>query len=95
MQKLNGALALFLILSLLLCSTRALALEPNLQPSNSLSCLNREQKEQIEVCFEENLACHQALYGVQSSPRPSWEFVALGIAAGMVTGMILNSQLHH
>lgn len=74
------------------CSSASTS-EINLHPSNELSCLNRDQKEKIEVCFEENFACHEALDQMQSKPMPSWELVALGIMGGLVTGMVLDAQL--
>lgn len=95
MQKLKNALAILLTLSLSPCSIRASASEINLHPSNEISCLTREQKEQIEVCFEENLSCHQALNSTMGPPKPSWELIALGIAAGMVTGLVIDAQIHH
>lgn len=93
MQRSKSALVSLLTLSLLLCSTKIWASEINLHPSD-YSCLSRDQKEKINVCFDENFACHEALDKVQSKPMPSWELVALGIAAGMITGMVLDAQLH-
>lgn len=79
-------------MALYCANTWTLELSPQHDP---LSCLNREEKETIEICFEENTACHAALANVTPAPAPEWELVALGLAVGFLGGMVLDAQLHH
>ncbi len=55
------------------------------------SCLKREEKEKIHTVF----ACHAALDTV-TTPAPAqtgWKSIAMYIAIGFVSGMIVQAQI--
>jgi hypothetical protein len=58
------------------------------------SCLNRAEKETILVCIKQNADCHTALATAETPPSPtsSWTKIGLYVLAGVVTGMVAESQ---
>lgn len=66
----------------------------NLNP-RPLLCITREQEEQFVECYEQNALCHDALNQAASDSQPNWQTIALAIAGGLLTGMAIDSQLHH
>lgn len=61
------------------------------------SCLSRGQKQLIEICFEQNDACHATLKKMTPSPvEPSkWENYVVAILGGMVVGAALSTKIGH
>ncbi len=93
MLKLSPKLTLLVMLILML-SSKPLSAEINFRPKPPV-CINRDQEEKFVECFEENLACHEALRrSIVTSPT-SWSMIALSVAGGLIAGMILDSQIHH
>ena len=91
MQGSWSRLWLILMLSLIPLSQSTWA-EPQ---SLDLSCLNRQYKQPIEICFEQNSACHAALK-VANTPPPSeitLQEVLLYVGSGLLSGMILEHQM--
>lgn len=93
MLKFMNRFTLSLILILSLASQKTSA-EINLKPS-PFACLDRDQREQVAIAFEENFACHQVLKQAVQAPQADWEIVLFAIAGGIVAGMVLDSQIHH
>lgn len=75
-----------------------LSAEPiKLQTATTASeCLTRDQKEKIEICFEENAACHESLSKVKLNTDPeksSLRTILISVLGGIVLGLALDSQL--
>ncbi len=77
----------------MLCCQKTSA-EVNLLP-NPYSCLERDQKENIAVCFEQNFDCHEALKSIAKDEKSDWQSWALAFGGGIIAEMILANQLHH
>ena len=64
----------------------------NLKPK---VCINRDDEEKFVICFEQNLMCHDALRKLSAEPRADWQVIALGVFAGLVSGIVIDHQLKH
>jgi len=84
-------------LSLMLFSSKTLALELSPKKSDTLfDCLSRDQKEKIQVCFEQNASCHDALAKTVSVEKPpSVQIFGLAILIGFAAGMMAATQIRH
>lgn len=58
-------------------------------------CLNRDQKETIELCFEEVDDCHNALKDATTPPPPITYVpdLLLSILAGFAAGVVVSKQV--
>jgi hypothetical protein len=79
------------MLILTLASSRIAKAEVDLKP---WSCLDREHKEQVEICFEQNSACHQALQKSETVAT-DWELLGLSLASGLVAGILFEQHFRH
>lgn len=92
MLKFVNRFTLSVMLLLTLCSQKVTAADLNLSPSG-YSCLDRQHKEAVEVCFQENDVCHQALMKDDEPEPPSWEQYSLAGLAGIIAGAFLDGYL--
>jgi hypothetical protein len=63
----------------------------------NFQCLDRSQKEMIVTCFEQNRQCHDDLAAAakhDESLIDRWEFWGLGVAGGVVVGLIVGGLRH-
>lgn len=63
----------------------------------SLSCLPREAKEQIEICFEQNTECHDAIKKMNDDNAYQFPLSAIvpSLIVVFLTGMIVKNQIGH
>jgi len=54
----------------------------------------RQYDEAFVTCVEENMICHETLRAVVRAPAFDWQEFFLTAAAGIVSGMVLEAQLH-
>lgn len=61
----------------------------------NFNCLSRDQREQIDICFMENLACHKQVKDLSSPAKleVSFESLILTGLLGIVSGMVINQQI--
>jgi hypothetical protein len=70
--------------------------EVSLQPKASgFSCLDRDHKERVEICFQEVEAYRKALDQERDFHYEVWQTIALATALGFVGGVYLDSRWHH
>ena len=81
----------FLTLKLLLSSNTTLADEI---PRPDFSCLTRQEKENIAVCFQENADCHLSLSKATSSPvQDDWSILLTAGLVGVIGGLVMAHQV--
>lgn len=72
---------------------------PQSQPTiNDFSCLTKEQKAAIEVCFEENQYCHKQVASRDITSKlfsPGWDTILYFTLAGIASGMIIDYKITH
>lgn len=95
MKKFMMKITLLVTMSSTLLSQSALAAEIKLLPD--FSCLTREQKESIAICFGENDSCHESLKSVSAGAyfESPWQSYLLAGILGLAAGMIAQNQLRH
>jgi hypothetical protein len=67
--------------------------EVNLQPKPGWECLDRDHKEQVLVCLEQNSACHLALEKANEPPA-DWGGRIVALALGLAIGLTVV-EVHH
>lgn len=81
------------MISLIVLSPTTLAMETTLD----LTCLTRQEKEDIHLCFQEKSMCQKELATVQSIEPSSNDLVFIigALVLGGIAGMITQAQLAH
>lgn len=64
--------------------------------SLDFSCLTRDQKEEVVVCFDERAQCGKDLMSMEKTDTivGPWEAFFVGIAAGLLGGVALSKQFN-
>jgi hypothetical protein len=89
MKRSKMTFAFFLILNSTLFSQKTLAEEA--LPRPEFSCLERDQKEKIAVCFSQNETCHEALKKSQTTPiQDVWSVLLTATLLGVLGGLVLG-----
>lgn len=64
------------------------------EQKNDFSCLTREQKEAIAVCYKENYSCHQNLKAKSDVLfEPQWGAFVGVLLIGVISGMSLEHKI--
>ena len=81
-----------MLTSILRCETSSA--EINLVPKPPF-CINRAEAEGVVECFEENLACHNALESMAKEQSSQWSIFIYSFLGGVISGVVLDHQIRH